>query len=260
MPNPAKLSPVGEIVRANDPDRYFTALFAPPARREALFILYAFNHELARAREAAREPMAALIRLQWWREVVEGARFRHEVAGPFGEALDAGWLDPDDLMAMIDAREAETGSIDTMADFEAYVMGTAGGVMVAAGRALGMVDAESLRLWGAAYGITGVLRSVSALARQERCVLPRDQLAAFGLSAGAVIAAPTGTALEPVRARLLNLAAAWLATRPALPRHAVAAGLPVVYARRDWVRGAPMIARPMLDRLSVSWAALSGRL
>ena len=34
--------------------------------------LYAFNHELARAREAVSEPPLALIRLQWWREVVEG--------------------------------------------------------------------------------------------------------------------------------------------------------------------------------------------
>jgi len=39
------------MVRRVDPDRYLTALFAPPARREALFTLYAFNHELARARE-----------------------------------------------------------------------------------------------------------------------------------------------------------------------------------------------------------------
>ena len=73
------LSAVGEIVRRHDPDRFLTALFAPAERREALFVLYAFNHELARAREVAREPMLAMVRLQWWREVVEGARRRHEV-------------------------------------------------------------------------------------------------------------------------------------------------------------------------------------
>ena len=62
------------LVRRHDPDRFLTALFAPPEKRDALLTLYAFNHELARAREAVSEPPLALIRLQWWREVVEGAR------------------------------------------------------------------------------------------------------------------------------------------------------------------------------------------
>ena len=61
------------LVRQHDPDRFLTALFAPAAQRDALLALYAFNHELARAREVASEPTLALIRLQWWREVVDGA-------------------------------------------------------------------------------------------------------------------------------------------------------------------------------------------
>ena len=84
------LSAVGEVVRQHDPDRYFTALFAPAARREALFVLYAFNHELARARESVRQPMAALIRLQWWREVVEGQRTREGGGGACGSGGGAG--------------------------------------------------------------------------------------------------------------------------------------------------------------------------
>ena len=56
-----------DFVRRHDPDRFFTALFAPPVRRGAVLALYAFNHELARAREAASEPALALIRLHWWR-------------------------------------------------------------------------------------------------------------------------------------------------------------------------------------------------
>ena len=142
------LSSAGEIVRKHDPDRYFTALFAPAQHRETLFALYAFNHELARAREAVREPMAAMIRLQWWREVVEGARRRHEVATPVGEALDEGRLLAADLGGMIDAREAETDRIESFADFQAYIRGTAGGVMVSASRALGLHEPESFRSAG----------------------------------------------------------------------------------------------------------------
>src|ERR1700744_5704619 len=98
---------IAALVHRYDPDRFLTALFAPPAKRDALLTLYAFNHELARAREVASEPPLALIRLQWWREVVEGEPKRHEVASPLSSLLAAGALDPADLLPIIAARETE---------------------------------------------------------------------------------------------------------------------------------------------------------
>ena len=249
------LSAVGEIVRKHDPDRFLTALFAPPEHRETLFTLYAFNHELARAREAVREPFAALIRLQWWREVVEGARRRHEVAGPVGEALDGGRLLESDLMGLVNAREAEAGPIDTLDHFEGYVRGTAGGLMVAAGRALSVDRPEALQAQGAAYGVAGVLRSISALARQNRCVLPIDVLEHLGLSAAAVIAAPDCDALVPVRRQLAARAMAWLAVPHGINRSQRSAILPTVFARRDLARDGRG-ARTMLDKLAVLWAGV----
>ena len=81
---------IAALVRRHDPDRFLTALFAPADKRDTLLTLYAFNHELARAREVVSEPPLALIRLHWWREVVEGAQRRHEVAEPLSAALTAG--------------------------------------------------------------------------------------------------------------------------------------------------------------------------
>jgi len=244
------------MVRRVDPDRYLTALFAPPARREALFTLYAFNHELARAREVVREPFAALIRLQWWREVVEGARRQHEVAGPVGAALDAGWLRPLDLEAMIAAREMEAEPLETVGDFTAYVMGSAGGVMVAAGHALGWEGAEALRPWGAAYGVAGILRSVDAHARQGRCLFPLDLMRETGLSEGAAIAAPTAAALEPVRMSLRTMALGWLQVPVAVPKEASMAGLPAVLARRDLRAAGKTGRRAFGDRVAVVAAGL----
>src|ERR1700761_7084207 len=71
-------------VRTADPDRYFSALFAPADVRPYLFALYAFNAEVARIAETVREPMLGAIRLEWWRETADGA-FRgaprnHDVA------------------------------------------------------------------------------------------------------------------------------------------------------------------------------------
>lgn len=239
------LSAVGAIVRQHDPDRFFTALFAPAEQREALFTLYAFNHEIARAREAVREPMAMLIRLQWWREVLDGKRVRHEVAGPLGEALDAGMLDATTLGAMLDAREAESEPIPDQAAFEAYVLGTAGGVMVAAGLALGMADAEALRRLGGAYGITGVLRNVPALARQNRSVLPAEMTDA------------TGQVQPAPLARLQQLGRTWSASPPLVPRAALAAALPAVLARRRLRNPDSTI---LGDRLAILSAALRGRI
>ena len=42
----SEVSALGALVRRHDPDRFLTALFAPEAKREGLFVLYAFNHEL----------------------------------------------------------------------------------------------------------------------------------------------------------------------------------------------------------------------
>ena len=181
---PAMLSRPGEITRRHDPDRFLTVLFAPPDRREALFVLYAVNHELARAREAVSEPFAAMIRLQWWREVAEGGRPRHEVAGPLGEAIDAGRLRAQDVLDMIEGRETETEEIESLPAWRDYLLATAGAVAVAAGCALDAPVAalDGLRQLGAGYGAAGVLRSVPALAAQGRCLLPGDVLAAHGVA------------------------------------------------------------------------------
>src|SRR3954470_23036789 len=165
MARPPELSPVAEFARRHDPDRFLCALFAPPERREALFALVAYNHELARAREAAKTPLIALMRLQWWREAVEHAAEgkparRHEVATPLHAAITAGALDPADLLALVDAREAEAeeAGIPTRDAFAAYLRGTAGSFAVAAGRLLGAAPGllPVLQQAGAAYGLAGV--------------------------------------------------------------------------------------------------------
>ncbi len=115
-------------LRRADPDRHFSVLFAPAEKRERLALLYLFNNELARAREVASNPMLALIRLQWWREVVQGSRKKHELATPLSDALDAGLLPREELLALVDAREAEADDqIPDMQAFLAYARGTGGG-------------------------------------------------------------------------------------------------------------------------------------
>ncbi len=82
MPSPPHLSPLSnmpradthamEAVRAADHDRYLSALYAPDDKRQSLFALYAFNVEIASIRDRIREPLPGEVRLQWWRDVLDG--------------------------------------------------------------------------------------------------------------------------------------------------------------------------------------------
>jgi 15-cis-phytoene synthase len=249
------------LVRRHDPDRFLTALFAPPERRDALLTLYAFNHELARAREAVSEPALALIRLQWWREVVDGARRRHEVAEPLTAAIEAGELRRGELLALIDAREIEAQpAIATLDAWRAYVLSNAGGLAVAAARVLGASEPEALRRLGAAYGVAGLLRSIPAHARQGRCLLPGDTLAEHGLAREQMIANPMAGSVQPVIGHLARLGLGLLDHPLYWPRRTVAAALPAVLARRDLRRAPEFPAhRSLGDRLAVIRAGLLGR-
>ena len=252
---------ITELVRRHDPDRFLTALFAPPARRDALLTLYAFNHELARAREVVSEPHMALIRLQWWREIVEGTRRRHEVATPLSDAIAQGLLVPSDLLPIVDAREAEADPcVETLADWRSYLLAGAGGLAVAAARLLDVPDPEAFRPFGAAYGATGVLRSVHVLAAQGRCLLPAEVLAEHGLVPEAITG---GADPSPVVRQLAAEAAGFLAAsrRIRVPKQAIAAALPAVLARRDLRRLSQVPrARGFGDKFAVVLAGLTGML
>ncbi len=257
------LSDCAGIVRARDPDRFFCTLFAPAERRETLFALCAFDQELARAREVASNPLIAAMRLQWWREVIEGADKRHEVATPLRAEMAAGRLRAGDLLAMIDAREIEAEpEVPTRDAWWTYLRGTGGTVAHASGGVLGVDEARLLDM-GAATEASRVLRAVPVHARHGRCLLPADALAAQDLSPEAVIGAAAPDRLLRVVADLAAEALEVLGPPRRVARPARAAALPVVLARRDLrrlARGLPPRPRGTADRLAVMAAAWSGRM
>ena len=74
-------------VRRLDHDRYLTALLLPAAARSDVLALYAFSLEVARTREIVSEPILGQIRLQWWRETLEGIYAETPREHPVVEAL-----------------------------------------------------------------------------------------------------------------------------------------------------------------------------
>ncbi len=259
-----------ESVRRVDPDRFLTALPAPAARREALFTVIAFNHELVRAlgmpsQHSGSGPIAALIRLQWWREVVDGARndwHGQPVASALRALLDAGTLLPDTLSGLVAAREAEAEGMRTLADWRAVMRGGAGGVQRAIGEALGVAPEHGDRLAavGAAYGSGALRRHLPAILAAGRCPLPDEMLEQAGAGDRIV---QDQAALTALRDALRREGEAFLreADGPPLRGAGRVALLPLVLARRDLGQAAGRLpatprGRGLGDRVAVLAAAL----
>jgi phytoene synthase len=183
------LSYCAALLRRHDPDRYLTALFAPPARRESLFALYAFNLEIARTREAVREPMMGRIRLQWWRDAIaaasEGQPYRHEILEPLATAIHERSLTLPWFERLIEAREEDIEGI-VPTDLRAltnYAEGSSAALTWLALEILGgetghtAAAIEAGRRLGIAWALTGLLRAVPYHARQRQLHLPADMLA-----------------------------------------------------------------------------------
>ena len=141
--------------------------------------------------------------------------------------------------------------------------GTAGALAVAAGRALGAGSGVVAAADRSGHGLWRgrPVAQRAALARQGRCLLPEDVLAAHGLTVHEAMARPDAPALRAVLAELVGWGQERLRRGAGrLPRAVLAAGLVAVFARRDLRRlDAPAGPRGLGDRLAVLSAVLARR-
>src|SRR5271156_3871594 len=236
--DPDRLSPVAALVRRHDRDRYQTALFAPAARREALFALYAFNYEIARVREAVTQPMLGHIRLEWWREnlaaaFANGAVRRHPVVEALTVAIRERGLTRVYFDRLINAREADFDEDPpaSLAALEAYAEGTSSQLVYLALEALGVSDPaarEAGHHIGIAYALTGLLRALPVLTASGRPVVPPDIAARAGLDLGDYRALRSSNALRAAVAEIAAAAEAHLQAAPERPRAVARAALPAL--------------------------------
>ncbi len=179
-------------VRQYDYVRYFAAVFAPPEIRRALTALYAFNLELASIRERVSEPLIGEMRLQWWRDTVEGifeGRVRnHAVAEEVAALAEKYDVPRAALDALIDARAFDLSEVppEDMATLRRYVEATASNLAgiaagICGGRRKAAVEA------GTIWGLIGMLRAVPFQASGGRVRLPMDLLRRAGLRADDVL-------------------------------------------------------------------------
>jgi phytoene synthase len=208
------------LVRERDRDCYLAALFAPAKHRDALFALYAFNLEIGRVRDLAREPMPGEIRLQWWREALTGERAGEAAAHPVAAALLATLerynIAADRLIALIDAHAFDLYDepMATLVDLENYADRAHGALFAMAADILGGVGAggEALaRHAGIANMVAGVLRGLPVHAARRQLYLPLDLLERHAVDREWIFARRTGAALSAALGELRHHARRHLA-------------------------------------------------
>jgi len=270
-----------DLVRRHDRDRFLTVLFAPADRRADLCALYAFNWELARVRETVSEPMLGEIRLQWWREAIDGIYTgsvrRHEVAVALADAIERRGLKRTGFDKLIDARAvdlSEHGPASMLA-LKRYAEESSANLVVLALDILGHATGAPFlagRHVGIAWALVGLLRAVPFHAASRRLYLPLDQVRAAGIDIETLFAGRAGPAIAPVVAEVAAEARGHLVharSQGAVPKSALS---PLLAARQTDLylhaleqAGYDPFALPATDRIRafhaarLAWAAWRGR-
>ena len=238
------LSACGALLRCHDRERFLSCLFAPAERRDALFALYAFNHEVAKTAEVVSEPMLGQIRLQWWRDSLDGITVgeprEHEVVTPLAAAIKRYALPMSPFERLIDAREADLEP-QPMADqsaLETYAEATSSSLIELALRVLHAPDPptprelEAGRCIGIAWALVGLLRAVPFHAQHKRLYLPQDLVDAEGLDVAALFELKSSRSLAAVVRHVAQRAKAQLDDGQVRPnRRSLPALLPATLAK-----------------------------
>ena len=203
------------LVRQRDRDRYWSALFAPRAKRPAILALYAFNAELDNILASVSEPMAGQIRLQWWRDAVDfatpGTRTGNPAADAFSAAITEHNLSKDRLIGMVDARVPTMFGEPPLNDkaLKTSLRETEGAVFELAAAILGdrsdSAKAAAAHA-GVAYGLTETLLKLPFLASRQRAVLPSSYLESRGIDLAAIHRGETSESFGAALADLRDIA------------------------------------------------------
>ncbi len=242
------------LVRDADKDRFLAALFVPADRRPHVLALYAFNVEIARIRDLAREPLPGEIRLQVWRDLLGGQGHgevsANPVAGALIDTIDRFGLPRQPLNDLIDAWAFDLydDPMATMAELEDYARKTSSVLFSLAARVLNADErpevARAAEPAGIAYAIAGLLRAFPRHAARRQLYVPRDLLDRHGASADAIWAGQASPALSAALAELRAHARVRLdestALLAAVPAPAAPAFLPLA------------VVAPVLKRLQQS--------
>jgi 15-cis-phytoene synthase len=229
------------LLRREDRDRWLASLFVPREPRRHIHALYAFSLEVARVREIVSEPLLGEIRLQWWRDALEGAADAGEakanpVAAALLDTIARFDLPRAPLLELISARGRDLYGepMDSVAALEAYTKATCSNLLRLAALILDGEEAAASRdaalHAGIAYGITGLIRALPWHCARGQVFIPIEILQAHEAKRENLAAGHASEAILEALADLRAVARAHLdifyAKLPGLPEKSRPAFLP----------------------------------
>lgn len=206
----------GSALRDLDRDRYAASLFFPRADRPAIQALWAFASELAAVRERVRDPAPGEIRLQWWRDALEGKGHGAVALNPVADALlmvlASRSLPAGPLIRLIEARRFDLYH-DPMPDigqFEGYAGETVsvlyqyGAMVLTGGSAQEAADAAGHL--GVAQALCGHIRAFGYNASRGQLFLPLSIFSAHGVGEADILAARESAGLSAALGQIAEMA------------------------------------------------------
>ena len=169
---------------------YYSFLFLPKPRREAITALYAFCREVDDVADECHEPDVARAKLAWWRQEIDNLYAgtpQHPVTRALAPAVAAFDLEQEYFHEIIDGMDMDLAQnrYGEFKHLQLYCYRVASVVGLLSVGIFGYRDPRTLRYahdLGIAFQLTNIVRDVGEDARRDRIYLPLDELARFGVS------------------------------------------------------------------------------
>jgi len=204
-----------DLVRSTDLDRYLSTLLAGEDQQRALFALYAFDAEISSIAGQVSEPAIGEIRLQWWRDTLDGLYGagcdHHPVASELQLIVHQHDLPKHLLGKLIDAHQFDLyrTPMATLDDLIAYQTATDVAITDLAARILIGYDALeitfSIEQAGMARGMAKLISTLPGQVARQQCFLPADMLAKHDLGLSQIMARENAVGLQLMIARFRHI-------------------------------------------------------
>lgn len=169
---------------------YYSFMFLPKQKREAITALYAFCREVDDIVDECTELKVAQVKLAWWKDEIQNL-YKGNPIHPVTKALQpfihAYHLSEEHFIEIIDGMEMDL-NFNRYQDFkqlQLYCYRVASVVGILSAQIFGFQNRKTLKFahdLGLAFQLTNIIRDVGEDARRNRIYVPLDDLARFGVT------------------------------------------------------------------------------
>lgn len=169
---------------------YYSFMFLPKPKREAITALYAFCREVDDIADECHDLNIARTKLAWWRAEIANlyqGNPQHPVSKALAPAIGRYDLNEEHFQEIIDGMEMDLDQ-NRYTDFkhlQLYCYRVASVVGLLSVEIFGYSNRNTLKYahdLGLAFQMTNIIRDVGEDARRDRIYLPLDELAQFGVT------------------------------------------------------------------------------